>query len=296
MHEIRIITAIGTPLKENEELHEEGLDIHLADQWTAGISGIFVGGTMGVLQLLRDTTYEQLVRFAVERSAGKGEVFAGAGDTSFGRTRDRIEFLNRFALDGTVVLPPYFFTFTQEELVDYYRSLADVSRAPLYLYDHPGLTRTKLQLDTVATLAEHPNIRGIKVSDEPGFTRQLYDRCGDRFRIIFAQPDLVDVFIHHGVRDHLDGIYALAPRWVTALVECAQREQWVEAAAHQRRITHLRRLLLKHGAFSAFTVMMNARGIPGNFAPRPWRTLVEDQRQLLLDDPVMKELILCQPT
>ena len=56
MKKAYFITAIGTPLTEDECLHEEGLEIQLADQWNHGINGILVAGTMGAMQLLTNDT------------------------------------------------------------------------------------------------------------------------------------------------------------------------------------------------------------------------------------------------
>jgi hypothetical protein len=56
-----LISAIGTPLEDDECLHGEGLRAHLEQQRAANIDGILVAGTMGLLQMLRDQTYQQLV-------------------------------------------------------------------------------------------------------------------------------------------------------------------------------------------------------------------------------------------
>jgi len=295
MSTYRFTTAIGTPRTEEEQLQKEGLRIHLADQWDAGITGILVGGTMGLMQLLNDTTYRQLVETSVSLSVGRGEIFIGVGDTSLVRTCDRVRFLNAFAIDGVVALAPYFMLFTQAELIDYYSSLANISRAPLYLYDLPSVTRTKLTIETVLELARHPNIAGIKASCEPGETRQLMDLAGDGFRVILAAPDLIDFFLRQGTNDHLDGIYAVAPQWVTAIGRCTQQDRWDEAAMYQRDLSHLRRLVIKHGVFPTFSVMMNARGIPGQFAPKPFRTLEPAEHKIVRDDPVVQKLVRQHP-
>ena len=86
------ITAIGTPLTEDEQLHEEGLKLQLQDQWNHGIDGILVAGSMGAMQLLTDRTYKKLIEKSVELASGHGEIMVGAGDTSFARTKDRTEF------------------------------------------------------------------------------------------------------------------------------------------------------------------------------------------------------------
>ena len=71
------IGALCTPMHEDETLHEEGLEIHLYDQWSNGIQGTLVGGTMGFMQMLRDQTYRDLIRRSVEIASGKLEVLVG---------------------------------------------------------------------------------------------------------------------------------------------------------------------------------------------------------------------------
>ncbi|MBN1943018.1 MAG: dihydrodipicolinate synthase family protein [Phycisphaerae bacterium] len=284
------ITALGTPLTDEEELHEEGLAMHLADQWNHGIDGLLVAGTMGAMQLLRDRTYQQLIEQAVRLSKGKGEVLIGAGDAGFTRSRQRIEYINQFDVDGIAVLAPYFWKFSQELLVDYYRGLADVAKSPLYLYDLPTVTGTKIAMETFLELSKHPNIRGAKLSCDVDFVRQLIDRVDDSFRIIVASPNLVDVLLKHNIREHLDGMWAIVPRWTVALGQCAAKGDWDEATRYQRRITEARDLIIQY-TYSAFTVMMNARGLPGLYSPRPFKPMSDEQKQHVLQLPVMKKLI-----
>ena len=84
-------SAVGTPLDQDGCLHEESLEKHLDEQWSNGISGVFVAGSMGAMQRLRDRTYLRLVQRSAELCRGRGGLLVGAGDTSFARTRDRIE-------------------------------------------------------------------------------------------------------------------------------------------------------------------------------------------------------------
>jgi len=288
------ITAIGTPLTEDERLHEEGLQIQLTDQWNHGINGILVAGTMGAMQLLTNDTYHRLVERSVELSAGKGEILVGAGDASFARSRDRIEFLNQFKIDGVAVLAPYFWNFSQPELIDYYKALADVSNAPIYLYDLPIVTGTKLSMETIFELAKHPNIKGVKLSCDTTFSVPLIEAIGDSFRIIVAKPDLMDILLRHGVNEQLDGMWAICPKWTVEVGRCGEKDDWAGAAEHRRNLIKVRNLLGKYG-FAAFTNLMNARGIPGDFVPRPFARLGEAQNEELLNEPIVKQLVVEDP-
>lgn len=284
-------TAIGTPLDAEDALHTEGLAKQIDDQFTGGIDGLLVAGTMGSMQLLTDDTYAELVRRSIEFTAGRGEVFVGAGDASLGRTLDRIEFLNGLKIDGVVVLAPYLAANTQAELIDYYRTLADASRAPLFLYDIPQLTRTKLEFRTVVTLAQHPNIRGIKCSDDPAYMRQLIDELGGRFRVIMATSLLMDVFLRHGFSEHLDGIFALCPSQVVAIGRAAANDDWSAATQIQQGIIRTMRLLGRYGIWTSFTTLMNALGTPGYFRPRPYGRWSAAEMDRFLADPETQDVL-----
>jgi 4-hydroxy-tetrahydrodipicolinate synthase len=123
--------------------------------------------------------------------------------------------------------------------------LAEEARAPLFLYDHPQSTRVNLALDTVVKLSGHPNIRGIKCSDNPSYMRQLLDLTGDRFRVILAAPLLMDVFLRHGAREYLDGVFCLCPSQVVRIGRAAAEGNWQTAANLQQRLNALVRLLTR---------------------------------------------------
>ena len=287
-----MITALGTPLTPEEELHIPGLEAHIHDQLAHGINGFLVAGTMGLMQLLTESTYRQLVGQSVHFNAGKAELLVGVGDTSFVRTRDRIRMVEQFDIDGVVALAPFFIKFSQEDLVDYYLSLAELSSKPLYLYDLPQTTGTKLEVETVLKLAEHPNIHGIKCSDHFVTIRPVQDTIGDEFRVIVAQPNLMDILLRSGVREHLDGIYGLVPEWIEKMVLATESKDWNELSLIQQDLSALLRLLLTSPAplFSTVTAILNMRGIPGNFAPRPMRPLTAAEQTQLAEHPLIQKI------
>lgn len=265
------ITALATPLREDDSLHIEGLELLLGQQAGGGIHSYLVGGTMGAMQLLPDQTYRDLVTETVRLASGKGEILAGAGDTAFERTRERVEFLNALNLDGVVVLAPYVMPFSQDELVDYFTAVAEVSRAPVFLYDLPVLTRNKISAASAVTLSKHPNIAGIKCSDEPGYARQVRDLTEDDFRVILAAPTLTDVCLRSEFPEHLDGVYCLCPGLVSGIGRAAVAGDWARAAELQQGLNRTLRLLQSAEVWRPFTALMNELGIPRRFKPRPHR-------------------------
>jgi dihydrodipicolinate synthase/N-acetylneuraminate lyase len=290
MGRVSLISAVGTPLTEDEGLHVEGLEAMLAAQWAAGIDGVLVAGTMGLLQLLREATFVQLVEESVRICRGQGELLLGVGDAGFARTADRIRTTNRYAIDGVVVVTPYLVRFKREELKDYFLGLADLSQAPLFLYDLPSLTGVRLETDMVLELSEHPNIAGIKCSGSLEDALDLIHRADPAFRVIVAKADQVDTLCQQGIRNHLDGVFSLVPEWTNNIARAAENEDWAAAAAAQRLVSETLKVLHQHGVFPTYSALLNARGIPGCFAPRPLRPLEESTLRELLESPLVESL------
>jgi 4-hydroxy-tetrahydrodipicolinate synthase len=288
----RLTTALCTPLNQDGSLHIDGLAAHLEDQWRRGIAGVLVGGTMGLMQLLDDETYRELVRQSVRFAQGRGEILVGVGDTSFTRTLARIRYVEQFDIDGVVILSPYFYQLGQADLIAYFEGLADRSEKPVYLYDLPGRTKTTLELDTVLRLAKHQNIRGIKCSGEYTGTRRLMDHVGDTFRVVPAQPTIVDMLVRCGVQENLDGIFGILPGLTVGIAEAAEKGDYALAAQRQNDLTEFLHLIVgKYPLFPACSVVLNARGIAGQVHPAPMKGLDKEQASKLLDEPLVRKLL-----
>ena len=296
LNDAEIITAIGTPLDADETLHDEGLERQLADQASSGIERILVAGSMGVMQMLRDSTYRSLVSTASDRWRA-GELLVGVGDTGFARTRDRIELVTQYKIDGVVVLTPYLFKFTQQQLGEYFVALADCSPVPVYLYDLPALTGTSLDMETYHIVARHPNIHGAKISGRLEVALELMEQFGSKFRIIVSAPDKLDNLLRDGILKHLDGMFSIAPHWVNEILRAAAEADWSRAAEYQAKLNQLRDVLLQaSNVMAAYTVMMNAGGIPGAFHGLPHRALSADERERIVSTAVVTELVAARET
>jgi dihydrodipicolinate synthase/N-acetylneuraminate lyase len=288
------ITATGTPLTEDDRLHVEGLEAHLEDQHRAGIHSLLMAGTMGMMPLLPDQTWRDLVTRSVELGRGRFELLIGATEPGLARTLERIEFLNGVkGIDGVVAMTPSFLKFSQAEYIDYYRALADAARVPVYLYDLQPMTGVHLSVETISALAKHPNIAGVKMSANLSEARRVARAVeGEAFRVIVAEPDLIDLCTAGGIQEQLDGMYAAAPDWTVRIGRSVVAGQFAEAARLQGLLTELKYAMVATGSImAAFSAVMHARGIPGRFVPQPARMLDETQRRALLASPPVRALL-----
>ena len=148
-------------------LNESGVDYaafgKLIDwQIAQGINALVIAGTTGEGSTLSDEEHREVLRYAVDRIAGRVPCIAGTGsnDTDYAVSLSR--FACEIGADGLLVVTPYYNKATQNGLVKMYNIIADASTKPLIVYNVPSRTGVNIEPATYAKLAEHPNIRGIK--------------------------------------------------------------------------------------------------------------------------------------
>ena len=160
-----VFTGIGTALIT--PFTETGVDWEsygrLIDwQIEQGIDALIAAGTSGEGSTLTMDEHKAVVRYTVERAAGRVPVIAGTGSNC---TLDAIELSQSACKDGAdalLIVTPYYNKATQKGLVAHFTAIADAVDKPILLYNVPSRTGCNIQPATYAALAEHPNIQGIK--------------------------------------------------------------------------------------------------------------------------------------
>ncbi len=159
-----IIPPMITPLKGDDELDREGT-VRLTEHLVAGgVHAIFLLGTTGEAQSLTYRLRYEFVELVCRQVAGRIPVLVGVTDTAFIESVRLAEHAAKCGAVGVVAAPPYYFAPSQQELIEYYTALADALPLPLYLYNMPSHVKVFLEPATVKTLANHPNIIGLKDS------------------------------------------------------------------------------------------------------------------------------------
>lgn len=174
----RVLTAMVTPFQEDGRVNygvAEALAVYLAEH---GTETLVVCGTTGESPTLSwDEEYE-LFRVVQQAVAGKAKVMAGTGSNSTHEAMSATQKADKLGLDGTLQVVPYYNKPPQAGLYQHFRSVAAASpELPLMLYNIPGRTGQNLLPETIARLAEIPNIVAIKEAsgnlDQVSQIRQL---------------------------------------------------------------------------------------------------------------------------
>lgn len=230
----------------------------------AGVHGIFANGSMGAFALLEDAQQDALIRQAVDVVAGRVPTLAGVSDTSPDRVLRRMERLAALPVDAFVVMPPYFFLTGQPELIRFYTLIADRSPKPLLLYDNPRLTKNAIHPPTVAELAAHPNIAGIKASspDVDWWKAVLASPLPrDRFALISGAGRQSNAALELGFDGITEGLHNIVPHLAVELYATAQAGDFARAAQLQHAINECFGIFEEAGGWRGLEIAFQWMGI-----------------------------------
>ncbi len=162
-----IYPPVPTFFDEREDLDLATFRQHITRLSESGIAGYVVMGTNGEAVHLTSIERAQVIEAAREAAGDDAQILAGCGDQSTRTTITNCQQAMRSGANFALVLPPFYFKGRMDAraLITHYRTVADKSPLPIVIYNMPASTAS-LDLDatTICTLAEHPNIVGVKDS------------------------------------------------------------------------------------------------------------------------------------
>lgn len=185
-----IYTALVTPFK-NYEIDEEALKRLIDFQLKGKVDGLVPCGTTGEAATLSYEEHEKVVELTVKHVNGAVPVVAGTGSNSTKETIELSECAKNVGADMCLLTTPYYNKPTQEGLYRHYKKVAEEVDIPLILYNIPGRTGINMNPDTIARLAEIPNIVGIKeASGSLVQVAEIYRLVKDKITIMSGDDNL----------------------------------------------------------------------------------------------------------
>lgn len=157
-------TALVTPFRDDatHSLDLPALERLVEQQIAGGIDGLVACGTTGETSTLTDEEYVQVVAAVVRCARGRVPVIAGSGSNGTAKTIAMSKKAEQLGVDALLIVTPYYNKPTQQGLIAHFTAVADAVHTPIVLYNVPGRTACNLLPATVAELARHPNIVGLK--------------------------------------------------------------------------------------------------------------------------------------
>ena len=226
-------TAIVTPMTK-DGIDYDALGRFLEFQIAGGINAIVVMGTTGENATIEPADQQKVIRFTVEKVNHRVPVIAGTGTNNTAHVLENTKAACEAGADAVLVVTPYYNKATQKGLIAHFTAVADVSTVPVILYNVPGRTGCNLLPETVAVLADHPNIVGIKeATGNMAQMVKLRHLCGDRIDIYSGEDALTVAMMAMGGKGTISVLSNVLPRESVAMTDACLRGDYAAAAQMQ---------------------------------------------------------------
>ncbi len=231
------LVAMVTPFRDgkvDEAKLAELVEFHVANS----TDGLVPCGTTGESPTLNHEEQKRVIDIVIRTAAGRIPVIAGTGSYSTAHTIEMTVHAARTGANGALLVSPYYNKPTQQGLFEHFRAIAQAAPdLPLIVYNIQSRTAVNIETDTLARLAEIPNIVGVK--EASGNLDQMTSvvlACGPDFVVVSGDDSLTLPLMAVGGRGVISVVANFLPREVAELTHAALDGDWKRARELHHRL------------------------------------------------------------
>lgn len=238
------LVALVTPFDDGNRVDYLSLKRLIDFHVEAGSNGLVIAGTTGESATLSRSEHVDLIARAVELAGGRIPIIAGTGSNSTSQTIDLSLAVADTGIAAYLVVVPYYNKPVQEGIYRHFMAVADAVHLPVMLYNVPGRTVADMLPATVARLARHKNIFGIKeATGDIDRLRAIQDLVSDDFRYYSGDDFTLLPFIEQGGHGVVTVSGNVVPEQVARLCRLALAGRTSEAIALDGSLQSLNKAL-----------------------------------------------------
>ena len=279
--------ALVTPFKENFEIDYDAYGRLLDFQIENGTDGIVPCGCSGEAATLSHDEQKALIRFAVERVAGRVPVVAGTGSNNTAEAVGLTKFAKEVGADGALLITPYYNKPTPAGQIAHYTRVAEEARIPIMLYNVPGRTGTKISPETIAALSKVPYIVSVKEAcGSVDQVSQILHLCD--INVMSGDDSLTLPMMSVGAKGVVSVAANIVPRLISDLCKAANAGDFAKARELHYKMLPLGTALFLETNPMPVKAALAKMGMIKNVLRLPLVSMTDESADRM--DPVLKEL------
>ncbi len=234
------LVALITPMRTDGTVDEAALARFVDWQVREGTHGVVPVGTTGESPTLSHDEHQRVVEITIETAGDRVPVVAGTGSNSTDEAIALTRHAKDAGADAALIVTPYYNKPTQEGLYLHFKAIADAVDLPIIIYNIPSRSVVDMSVVTMARLAKHPNIVGVKDATA-NVARPLHTRraCGEEFCQLSGEDHTAVAFLAAGGAGCISVTGNIAPRLCSSMHEAWQEGRTADAMAIQDRLVPL---------------------------------------------------------
>ncbi len=226
-----VVVPMITPFGEDGDVDLVAAE-KIVEHIIKGGASAFVLGTTGEAASIGLQAKVRLARCVVKQTAGRRQIYAGIADNCLANSVEMSRQFSALGVDVAVAHVPNYYPLSEEDIAAYFEQLADKSDLPLMLYNIPITTGMSIPVSTIDRLSVHPNIVGLKDSENNlERLQEATARWRDRRDFVYMMgcSALCDAALSLGADGIVPGAGNIAPSLFVSLCEAAAKGQKSQA-------------------------------------------------------------------
>lgn len=271
-----VIVPLVTPFKADYSLDEEGLFRLIEHVIEGGVEAIFVLGSCGEFPALDFAEKIRLVKLASHYIRGRVQLWAGAGEPTTKLSLSLAWEMLSAGADAVVIISPFYYLHTQEELFVHFSKIAKMLKAPVIVYNNPIMTKHFISPQLFNRLLGEPNIIGFKDSaGDMAIFQEYLSTARNRpdFAVYQGAEPLAGLSLVRGATGVVLGLANVAPRLCVDLYEAAQSEAFSKVWDIHDKLMKLSSIQRKKSWLVGLKTALSLMGLCQSFVSEPFEPL-----------------------
>ncbi|MBN9080269.1 MAG: dihydrodipicolinate synthase family protein [Rhizobiales bacterium 62-17] len=274
-----VMPYLVTPIDADGAIRTSVLARLCDDLIRSGVHGLTPLGSTGEYPYLNDAQRERVVAATIEAAHGRVPVIPGVAALSTKDAIQQAKLYQGLRANGILLVLESYFPLGEDQVIDYFASVASHIDIPVIIYTNPNFQRTHLSLKVLEQLSRHDNIVALKdASTNTGHLLTVARRCQDRLDIFAASSHIITSVMMIGGKGWLSGPACLAPKQSVKLYDLCIAGRWEEAARLQRDLWALNEAFAKFNLAACIKAGLALQGYDVGDPIAPQRGLAGDDR------------------
>lgn len=272
-----VIPALLTVFDEDENIDEAGLRQLVSHLIEKGVDGLYVAGSTGEGFTMTSEERMRVVDIVMDETAGRVPVVVHVGAIGTKITIELAEHAKSAGAVGISSVPPFYYHFSEEQIVRYYRDIAEAVDLPMIVYNVPlaGL----LGMNAIRALAKLDGVAGIKYTAASQYEiTQIKKEMGEEFLVYSGADEMAMNGLISGADGIIGSFYNMIPEAFIGIYEAVQAKDMDLAAQRQSTALDIIMIALSYPSFYAvMKKVLSWQGVAAGVCRRPFTNLTKEE-------------------
>jgi len=278
--------ALVTPLTATGEINVAATEALIEDLMATGIGGLYVCGGTGEGVLLPSHLRREMAEAAISAVAGRVPVMVHVGAIDTATAVDLAEHANLAGADAISAIPPFYYAYSFEAILDHYRAIASASDVPLYIYFIPSATGASVTPEQLLEICALEGIAGFKYTSHDLYylSQVMARRNPDEVNVLSGPDELFLPCLALGAEGCIGTTYNFMPRLYIDIMQSFLRGDLATARRLQFAANEMIRVLLKYGGIPATKALLTRLGYDVGHGVPPMPAIAGEREAALFQE------------